>query len=210
DAKAMFDCMIVKVVALSRLISDNLHNGSLQRYLAVMVFAALAIGLSGFYAEPDHTAGTRELLAVSPPAAIGWILLIGSCIAVVATHHNRLLTLLLVGVIGLIVSLGFIYLSAPDLALTQISVEVVTVILMLLALNILPKETPKESQPGRKFRDWVISIAAGLGMGGAVWAIMTRELPNSISAFHLANSKTEGGGTNVVNVILVDFRGFDT
>jgi multicomponent K+:H+ antiporter subunit A len=201
DAKAMFDCLIVKVVALSRVISDNLQNGSLQRYLAIMIFAAIAIGLSGFYAEPDHTAGTRELLAVSPPAAIGWVLLVGTCIAAVAMHHNRLLTLLL---------LGFIYLSAPDLALTQISVEVVTVILMLLALNILPKETPKESQPGRKFRDWVISIAAGLGMGGAVWAIMTRELPNSISAFHLANSKTEGGGTNVVNVILVDFRGFDT
>ncbi len=210
DAKAMFDCLIVKVVALSRVISDNLQNGSLQRYLAIMIFAAIAIGLSGFYAEPDHTAGTRELLAVSPPAAIGWVLLVGTCIAAVAMHHNRLLTLLLVGVIGLIVSLGFIYLSAPDLALTQISVEVVTVILMLLALNILPKETPKESQPGRKFRDWVISIAAGLGMGGAVWAIMTRELPNSISAFHLANSKTEGGGTNVVNVILVDFRGYDT
>ncbi len=210
DAKAMFDCLIVKVVALSRMISDNLHNGSLQRYLAVMVFAAIAIGLSGFYAEPDHTAGTRELLAVSPPAAIGWVLLVGTCIAAVAMHHNRLLTLLLVGVIGLIVSLGFIYLSAPDLALTQISVEVVTVILMLLALNILPKETPKESQPGRKFRDWVIAIAAGIGMGGAVWAIMTRELPNSISAYHLANSKIEGGGTNVVNVILVDFRGFDT
>lgn len=59
-------------------------------------------------------------------------------------------------------------------------------------------------------RDAVVSIAAGLGIGGAIWAIMTRDLPNSISSYHLANSKVEGGGTNVVNVILVDFRGFDT
>lgn len=210
DAKAMFDCAIAKLVALSRVVSDNLHNGSLQRYLSVMIVASVAIGVSGFYAEPDHTAGTRELLDVSPAAAIGWVLLVVTSIAAVVMHHNRLLSLLLVGVIGLIVSLGFIYLSAPDLALTQISVEVVTVILMLLALNILPKETPKESLPGRKLRDGVVSIAAGLGIGGAIWAIMTRDLPNSISAYHLANSKIEGGGTNVVNVILVDFRGFDT
>ncbi len=210
DAKAMFDCGIAKLVALSRLISDNLHNGSLQRYLCIMVVASVAIGLSGFYAKPDYLSGSRELLDVSLPAAIGWLLLVVTCIASVFMHHNRLLTLLLVGVVGLIVSLGFIYLSAPDLALTQISVEVVTVILMLLALNILPKETPKESMPGRKLRDGLVSIVAGLGVGGAIWAIMTRDLPNSISAYHLANSKTEGGGTNVVNVILVDFRGFDT
>tara|TARA_B100000674_G_scaffold34686_1_gene24213 strand:- start:9372 stop:12179 length:2808 start_codon:yes stop_codon:yes gene_type:complete len=210
DAKAMFDCGIAKAVALSRLVSDNLHNGSLQRYLAIMVIGAIGIGLSGFYAKPDFQSGTRELLEVSPPAAIGWLLLMVTCVASVFLHHNRLLTLLLVGVIGLIVSLGFIYLSAPDLALTQISVEVVTVILMLLALNILPKETPKESLPGRKMRDGIVSIAAGLGVGGAIWAIMTRDLPNSISSYHLANSKIEGGGTNVVNVILVDFRGFDT
>ena len=210
DAKAMFDCGMAKLVTVTRFATEKLHNGSLQRYLAITIFAAIAIGLTGFYAEPDHTAGTRELLAVSPAAAIGWVLLVVTCLAAVVMHHNRLLSLLLVGVIGLIVSLGFIYLSAPDLALTQISVEVVTVILMLLALNILPKETPKESLAGRKMRDGVISIAAGLGIGSAIWAIMTRELPNSISAFHLANSKTEGGGTNVVNVILVDFRGFDT
>ncbi|QPO11294.1 monovalent cation/H+ antiporter subunit A [Thalassospira sp. A40-3] len=210
DAKAMFDCGMAKAVALSRLVSDNLHNGSLQRYLAITIIGSIGIGLSGFYAQPDFQSGTRELLEVSPPAAIGWLLLVVTCIASVFMHHNRLLTLLLVGVVGLIVSLGFIYLSAPDLALTQISVEVVTVILMLLALNILPKETPKESLPGRKMRDGIVSIAAGLGVGGAIWAIMTRDLPNTISSYHLANSKTEGGGTNVVNVILVDFRGFDT
>lgn len=66
-------------------------------------------------------------------------------------HHQRLLALIMVGVIGMVVCVtSFVYLSAPDLALTQISVEVVTVILMLLALNVLPKTTPKESGIGRK------------------------------------------------------------
>ncbi|HCW65815.1 MAG TPA: monovalent cation/H+ antiporter subunit A, partial [Thalassospira lucentensis] len=89
DAKTMFDCAIAKLVALSRVISDNLHNGSLQRYLSVMIVASVAIGVSGFYAEPDHTAGTRELLDVSPAAAIGWVLLVVTSIAAVVMHHNR-------------------------------------------------------------------------------------------------------------------------
>jgi multicomponent K+:H+ antiporter subunit A len=55
------------------------------------------------------------------------------------------------GVIGLIVSVGFVYFSAPDLALTQMSVEVVTIILMLLALNFLPNRTPVESSTRRRF-----------------------------------------------------------
>ncbi|MDP2697330.1 monovalent cation/H+ antiporter subunit A [Thalassospira sp.] len=209
DAKAMFDIVIARIVGLSRLISDNLHDGSLQRYLSVMIVAAVAIGASGFYAQADHLAGTRAILPVTLPALIGWVLLVVSCIAVVFTHHNRLYCLLLSGVVGLIVSLGFVYFSAPDLALTQISVEVVTVILMLLALNILPKESPKESTTSRKFRDGLIASIAGLGMGGAVWAVMTRDYA-SISDYHLAQSYVGGGGNNVVNVILVDFRGFDT
>jgi multicomponent K+:H+ antiporter subunit A len=210
DAKTIFDQIVLRAVQASRLISDTLHNGSLQRYLAVMVFAAIAIGVAGFYQKPDYVSGTRELLPITPPAAIAWVLLMVTCVASVFLHYNRLLTLLLVGVVGLVVSLGFIYLSAPDLALTQISVEVVTAILMLLALNILPKETPKESPAGRKLRDAVISIAAGLGLGAAVWAVMTRPTIPSIADFHMAKSLIEAGGHNVVNVIIVDFRGYDT
>ena len=57
-------------------------------------------------------------------------------------HRHRLLALVLTSVVGLVVSLTFVYFSAPDLALTQLSVEVVTTILMLLALNYLPQKTP--------------------------------------------------------------------
>jgi multicomponent K+:H+ antiporter subunit A len=119
--------------------------------------------------------------------------------------------LILIGVVGLVVSVTFIYLSAPDLALTQISVEVATVILLLLALNFLPKRTPRESTPGRRVRDLVIAGGAGLGSGLLIYALMMRDFAfPTISDYHLANAKTGGGGTNVVNVILVDFRGYDT
>jgi multicomponent K+:H+ antiporter subunit A len=60
-------------------------------------------------------------------------------------HHHRFRALVLIGIIGLSISAGFAYLSAPDLALTQISVETVTIMLLLLALHFMPKTTPKES-----------------------------------------------------------------
>src|SRR3546814_6536728 len=113
------------------------------------------------------------------------------------------------GVVGLIVSVGFIYRSAPDLALTQISVEVVSVILLLLALNFLPKETPVESSSLRRLRDAALAGISGVSVTGLIYLVMTRDF-TSISAYPLAQSKPAGGGTNVANVILVDFRGYDT
>ena len=208
EAKAIFDRLVAAVVAFSRTVVDGLHNGSLQRYIAAMMVAILVIGFVTFFGG-SHAAGLRPLLPVTPVAAVGWLLLVGACLAVVMLHRRRLLALVLTSVIGLIVSLGFIYLSAPDLALTQISVEVVTTILMLLALNLLPKETPVESGAGRRLRDAVLAGLCGLGIGGIVWAVMTRDF-TTISDYHLAQSYPGGGGTNVVNVILVDFRGFDT
>jgi len=185
-----------------------LQNGSLQRYLACIVTAAL-VGGFGAYAAASSARGTMPMLPVPALALVGWVLLAGSCLAVVVLHRDRLFTLVLVGVIGVIVSLGFLYLSAPDLALTQISVEVVTVILLLLALNLLPKRTPVETPFTFKVRDGVIAVLAGVGVTTVVYAVLRRDF-SSISEFHLANAYPGGGGTNVVNVILVDFRGFDT
>jgi multicomponent K+:H+ antiporter subunit A len=124
-------------------------------------------------------------------------------------HHDRLLGLLLTSVVGLVVSLGFLHLSAPDLALTQISVEVVTTILLLLALNLLPKQSPLESATSRRVRDGALAAVAGLGTAGLAYAMMTRSV-DTISDYYLGESIPGGGGSNVVNVILVDFRGFDT
>ena len=208
DAKNIFDAVVASAVTAARRLTDLLQNGSLQRYLAVMVGAALVLGFTGFFTAP-HAAGQRPTLEPTFIAVIAWTLLIVAAGATVLLHRRRLLTLMLIAVIGLIVSLCFLQFSAPDLALTQISVEVVTVILLLLALNYLPKQTPAESKPGRILRDGVLSALAGLGIGGAAWAVLTRDF-SSISAYHLENSYSGGGGTNVVNVILVDFRGFDT
>ncbi|MDP1293478.1 hypothetical protein Q6296_26990, partial [Klebsiella variicola] len=74
---------------------------------------------------------------------------------------------------------------------------------------LLPQLTPYESSRPRRWRDASLAIAGGFGICWITWLILTRD-HNSISWFFLQQSIPLGGGSNVVNVILVDFRGFDT
>ncbi len=210
EAKVMFDAVTRAATALSSALSDGIHNGALTRNAAVFAVAVIAAGTLA-WSGGNTLPPTREALPITALPAIGWLLFVLAAICLVAFHRNRFLALVLMGIVGLMVSLGFVYFSAPDLALTQISVEVVTIILLLLALNFLPRETPAESGPTRRIRDAGIAITGGLAVTGLTYAILVRDFAaESISAFHLANSYKGGGGTNVVNVILVDFRGFDT
>jgi multicomponent K+:H+ antiporter subunit A len=135
--------------------------------------------------------------------------LVFATLAATVLHAQRLLALVLVGVVGLVVSLSFVRFSAPDLALTQLLVEIITVLLLLLAMYFMPAISPRESSVGRRVRDVALAVVAGAGLALLAWAMMTRPL-DSIAWYFLENAKPEGGGYNVVNVILVDFRGFDT
>lgn len=210
EAKAIFDAILEPLARLARAFSDKMHGGALTRYIAI---GTVAIAAAAYYAfrTGSHTPGTRDLMAVHPVPALGWFSLVLATVAIVIFHRNRLLTLVLVGIIGLMISVGFAYFSAPDLALTQISVEVASVILMLLSLNFLPKSTPVESSQTRRIWDMAVAGIAGLGIAALSYALMTRGFAfETIADFHIANSKAEGGGTNIVNVILVDFRGYDT
>jgi len=136
--------------------------------------------------------------------------------AAVMAKFQRLAAMIMLGGVGLIVSLTFLWFSAPDLALTQLTVEVVTTILLLLGLRWLPRRKRGDEPPFslrvklRRGRDLVIAVAAGTGMAALAYAMMTRPAPQSISPFFIDRALPEGGGTNVVNVMLVDFRGFDT
>lgn len=208
DAKVIFDSIISSSVKLSRTFTDTLHNGSLPRYLSFIFISAIVMGVVTFFSS-SFTLGTRALLPVSTVSLVGWLLLVSCLTMVLILHHQRFIALVIGGVIGLIVSIAFIYLSAPDLALTQISVEVVTVILILLALSFLPKTTPFESSLVRKVGDGLLAATGGLCFGAITYLAMTRDF-SSISKFYLEQAKPGGGGSNVVNVILVDFRGFDT
>ncbi|MBW0157983.1 monovalent cation/H+ antiporter subunit A [Sedimentimonas flavescens] len=210
EAKAIFDWIVARCACVASWITSGLHNGSMARYLMMFTLASIAVGVWAWSGGTQGPA-TREMLPITPVALVGWVMLITATGCVVAFHHNRFLALVLISIVGLIVSICFIYLSAPDLALTQISVEIVTAVLMLLALNFLPKTTKIESSRLKQGFDAVLSIAGGLGIGALIYALMVRDFAfETMSNYHLANSYKLGGGDNVVNVILVDFRGYDT
>jgi len=210
EAKAIHDAVIGAMVAAARGVLARIDRGSLTLSLSAAVLAIVAAGFWAF-GGGTHLPGLRAATPVEVAPAAAFVLLIAAIAGSVALHRQRLLALLLVGIAGLIIAAGFAYLAAPDLALTQITVEVVTVILMLLALNFLPAATPAESPVWRKARDGVLAGAAGLGAAALAWALMTRDFAfPSISSYHLAESKPGAGGTNAVNTIIVDFRGYDT
>ena len=209
EAKAIFDRLVELLVAGARALTLGIHNGSLQRSMLLALLVMLGLGAVAFL-EGTHAPGDRAMLTPTLPALTVWLLVVAASLGVLRYHRNRLLALVLTSVVGLVISLTFIYFSAPDLGLTQLSVEVVTTVLMLLALNYLPQRTPREPSPFRRWRDGVVAAAGGLGIGAMLYAVLTRDLAQTIATWHLEQSKPAGGGTNVVNVILVDFRGYDT
>lgn len=199
---------IETLLTFSRAVTARLQNGSLQRYLFLLVASVIVLGAWPFL-QYGYNTGDAPLTDANPVAVVVWAVAIVGAVATAVWHRKRLIAVILVGVVGLTTALTFAYFSAPDLALTQLSVEVVSTALMLMALALLPLNGPKESSVSRRGRDIALSVLAGAGITALMWAVLTR--PNeSIAWYYLAESVVRGGGSNVVNVILVDFRGFDT
>ena len=206
--RRMFDGLIDGLFAFSGRLTARLETGSLQRYLAWTIGTAIALGAFTLLDRGIDT-GSRALLPASPLAVALWLLLLATCVALALTHHKRFQAVVLVGVVGLVTSVSFVSLSAPDLALTQLSVEVVSTVLLLMGLALLPQHSPKESTPWRRASHAALALAGGAAMAWVAWILLTRD-HESISWYFLEKSMPVGGGTNVVNVILVDFRGYDT
>jgi multicomponent K+:H+ antiporter subunit A len=209
DARVMFNALLHGLLVAAGRITRFFDRGSLQHAASWILFTAVVAALYGFSQFDSPLLGNRTLLDIDGVTLAMVVALLLASLLTVLLHHQRLVALVTVGVVGLIISLGFVKFSAPDLALTQLSVEVVTIVLLLLALFFLPQHTSQERSRKRLSRDLIISTAAGIGVMLLAMAVMSRDyMP--ISGFFLDNSKPGGGGSNVVNVILVDFRGFDT
>lgn len=194
-----------------------LSTRRLQPQLRIVVAVAVAVAAWPLLTAGLHS-GTLGAQPVDPIFAGLW-LLGGTCAIGAAwqAKYHRLAALILLGGAGLITCITFIWLSAPDLAVTQLLVEIVTTVLLLLGLRWLPKRwedpDPLPARIGpriRRYRDLVLATASGAGVAVIAYAMMTRPSPKSIGDYFLENAYSGGGGKNVVNVILVDFRAFDT
>lgn len=200
----------------SRKLEALLGTRRLQPQLFLLFLLALGLPASVLM---GRLGGINLTFAGFDPAfALLWA--IGIVCALAAAQQakfHRLVSLVLLGGTGLVTCITFVWFSAPDLAITQLLVEIVTTVLILLGLRWLPKrveamkdEVSRLKARLRRYRDFVLAGCAGLGMTIVSYAVLTRDIPEGISEFFLENAYKLGGGTNVVNVMLVDFRAFDT
>jgi multicomponent K+:H+ antiporter subunit A len=210
NGRLLFTRAMDGLFGLAGSVSARLDIGSLQRHVAWMVGAAIvAAAWPWLMGAALPATGNRVLLPADGLSVAVWLLLLATATALVWGHHQRLRAVVLAGVVGLVTSLTFVALSAPDLALTQLSVEVVSSVLLLMGLALLPARSPRESSLPRRSRDALLALAGGGGIAWLSWLMLTRDF-EAISWYFLDNAIPQGGGSNVVNVILVDFRGYDT
>ncbi|RYY63696.1 MAG: DUF4040 domain-containing protein, partial [Comamonadaceae bacterium] len=216
DGKQAFEATLGGLSWTARRVLRRTSSRRLQVQVLWMLVVAGAAGLGSALIVPLEW-GDRPRVPATPDFALLWV--VGAAAAIGAAWQakfHRLVALALVGVVGIVVSVTFAWFSAPDLALTQLSVEAVTTVLFLLGLRWLPKRVTMDDpltrarSAWRRRRDLVLAALAGLGLSALSYALLTRVGAQSISPFFIENALPRGGGTNVVNVMLVDFRAFDT
>ncbi|MEG2568223.1 MAG: proton-conducting transporter membrane subunit, partial [Acinetobacter sp.] len=164
QGKLIFENFLKDLLLFSRKIKLKTETGSLQNYLLWIVVFSIALVATPLLNQ-NLTTGTRELTHAPLVAIVLWLLLFSACWMMLWFHHERIKAVLISGAVGLVVTMIFVTLSAPDLALTQITVDVVTTVLLLMSLSLLPQLTPYESSQTRRWRDAVIAIGGGLGIG---------------------------------------------
>lgn len=168
-----------------------------------IVVALRQINLNDLFPSPLALPGAPETVL---------ILMIGVSAYVTARVTSRLGAIISLGVVGVSVTLFYVFFSAPDLALTQLLIEVLTVVLLVLVFTKLPPDVRPAMQRWKQARNVLVALAAGafgfflvlFNSSDAMQAAL------SISDYFLHNAVPGGHGANVVNVILVDFRAIDT
>jgi len=223
-ANLIYPGMYSAAVDGGRLAFHSIQTGNLRHYLVMVIFALLVGFVAAVWLDP----GMVEPVFVSfARAGEYWP---GICLAVVVCclaiampiARDRLVRVLLLGGTGMgVVSLYIIY-QAPDLALTQLMVEIISVLLFVLVLRLLPRKGDEPSTG--VFWRLAISIAVGVAVGWMTLITATTDRTDlfvndwTLGEFfarytyegHAITDGRGGGGDNIVNVILVDFRGFDT
>lgn len=216
NGKRLFESALIGATRLARAGLRLTGTRRLQTQAFSILGTALLLATASAWGTP-LVWGDRARLPASPAFVLLWgIGMVCAVGAAVKAKFHRLVALTMLGGAGLVTCLTFVWFSAPDLALTQLAVEVVTTMLFLLGLRWLPmrlEEAPRQLRlrdTARRARDLLLATGIGGGLAALSYAMLTRPAPQSISPFFLSRALPDGGGANIVNVMLVDFRAFDT
>ena len=199
----LYDGLMTFAAGLTR----RMQNGYLRRYLMIMILATILVVivplLRALRPQLGHTILTLHLYE----AITALLILGGGVIATVA--RSRLTAISALGVTGLSVAILFALFAAPDLAITQIMVEVLTIILLVLIFHHLP-EFARFRSGRERLRDGLISLALGATMTLFVIASTSTSDEAVLADYYARTSYREARAGNLVNAILVDYRSLDT
>ncbi|MGZ9814494.1 Na+/H+ antiporter subunit A [Peribacillus simplex] len=187
-----------------------LMTGSIRTYLlSIFLFFILSLGFTLYWKDAFKLDTVNFAPIGIYELVLAAIIVIGSIAILFA--RSRLTSIIILGAVGYTISLFFVLLRAPDLALTQLVIETISVALFLLCFFHLPlMASRKEERMKFKLNNALISIGVGVIVTLIALSAHSNKLFDSISNYYLENAYKEAGGKNVVNVILVDFRGLDT
>ncbi|WP_380169447.1 hydrogen gas-evolving membrane-bound hydrogenase subunit E [Jannaschia sp. R86511] len=202
----VYESLFSGVQRLGELVGRSTRSGALAAHLVWPVLAVGALAAVGV-----AVVGDLPVPAAPLTRAGDWVVVALVVVAVVGTVvvRNRLGAVSLLGAVGFLVAVWFLLAGGVDLALTQTLVEVLTVVVAVLVLRRLPRTfTPTPRR--RVVPAAALAVGAGLAAGLATLALTGRRDPSPASETLLTQGEELTGGTNVVNTILVDFRGLDT
>jgi multicomponent Na+:H+ antiporter subunit A len=193
--------------AVSRTIAPALHSASLRTYVMVIVATTVLIGGAVLMTAPGLGSAVPRTSITVPDVLIVIIIITGAVTATLA--RSTMSAVLSLGAVGYGVAMIFLSFGAPDLAMTQFSVETLTVLIYVLVFRHFPS-LGQLSPTLVRARDGLIAAAVGLFIGGLLLFVATTETAPRLREYFAEFGPTLGHGRNIVNVILVDFRGFDT
>ncbi|WP_254530568.1 hydrogen gas-evolving membrane-bound hydrogenase subunit E [Natrinema gelatinilyticum] len=203
-----YDAIVDGLTDEGRWLAGRVHNGLLRTYATWTLGATCVLAIGGFVAA-DAIEPTE--LGVEATVSIALVLLVAilGALAVVLSdsHVAGVLTL---SILGFMIAIFYILASAPDLALTQLVVETLVLVLFLLVIEEIPASYAIGLR--RSVRDVALSLVVGITAFVTV-LVTTSARPGGstdIARYFTEHAVPDGGGSNVVNVTLVDFRGFDT
>jgi len=212
-----FETMMLQMTRGAEWLLRCVGTQRLQSQLMLMMLGLLVVPLLLAGPPPAWTVLPQQ--DFDPLFAAMWVIGAGCALAGAwMAKYHRLAALALIGGTGIVTAATFLWLSAPDLALTQLMVETVSTVLILLGLRWLPPRLEAMAGPAQPFwrvwarrsRDLALAVGGGVALAALTYAVLVHPASDTMADFFLLNALSGGGGSNVVNVLLVDFRSFDT
>lgn len=205
----LYDKLLTLMEKGSYQVTKQYMTGFLRDYL-LYIFAGFIILIGGAFAiKGGFSFKTEGMAKIGVYEIILTLVMISATVATVFAR-SRLTAIIALGVVGYTLALFFVIFRAPDLALTQLVIETISVALFLLCFYHLPKLRLKTKTRTFRMTNFIISLGVGVIVTLLGIASSSQRTKDSIASFFVKHSHDLGGGDNVVNVILVDFRGFDT